>query len=148
MADDILKNLLPTPSPAAASDFADQPTAQEREALGKMYPRTPEPLEPGEGLYSISGMLRTCLNRNFVRLSDAGVLTLEQQAAERKEFAGLVRETGLPLAAAELLHDQWSAARLAQARTGDDPTDLAAAIRADNEARRTRPTWWSERTDT
>ena len=77
-------------------------------------------------------MLRTTLDQNFVKLSDAGVLTLEQQAAERKDYAALVRETGLDLGAAELLHDRWTSARLERARAGgDNVRDLEAQIYAD-----------------
>jgi hypothetical protein len=143
MPDDILKNLLPTPPPAAGDSFADQPTAEERRALGVMYDPAPEPLAPGE-FYSTQEMLRSCFDRNFLKLSDGGVLTLEQQAAERKEFAGLVRETGLGLAAAELLHDRWTSARLEGARAGgDNARELATQIDLDAEASRValRETW-------
>jgi hypothetical protein len=143
MPDEIRKNLLPPEPPAAENGFADQPTAQEREALEKMYHRAPEPPDPGS-LYSTVGMLRTKLNQNFVRLGDAGLLDLDDQEKERKEYAALVRETDLPLGTAELLHDRWTSARLEGARAGgDNARELATQIDRDAEASRIalRETW-------
>ena len=66
MTDFLLTSLNPTTAAAAANGFADQPTPEEQRALGVMYDRAPEQLEPGE-FYSNQGMLRTTFDQNFVK---------------------------------------------------------------------------------
>lgn len=102
--------------------------------------RAPVTLEPGE-FYSVEAMMKGSLDPNLAALGDAGVLTFAQQAAERKEFSALMRATGLDaLTVGTLIHDRFTAARLANLR--DDGTEAAELalereIRANEEASRT-----------
>lgn len=123
-------------APKANDGFATRQTPEEKQVTDSLYDaRVHETPDPGS-LYSTNAMLRTTFDRNFEKLSNAGVLTLPQQAAERTEFSTLVRQTGLDLSVGILLHDQYTSARLADA-SDDDGADLVAQIRADSEAART-----------
>jgi hypothetical protein len=108
----------------SADGFRMKPTADEQAALDLVYDGPKAlPADPGS-LYSTAGYLRHTFDTNFRELSDAGVLTPGQQAAERTDYSALIRGTGLdPLHVGRPLHDLWTAARLAEARGEPGPSD-------------------------
>lgn len=117
----------------------EKPTAPTTE--GDFAPLPPEVQKKLDTLYDGNAAAATMghvFHENLTKLGDRTGLTLEEQAAEYRDFrvmsgAADLQETA---ALAELLHTEWTDARLAQARPGGDDAELEARVAADVEASR------------
>jgi hypothetical protein len=105
----------------------------------------PEPASPD--MFPIETALRETFDENLTKLGDRTGLDLAAQATERREYAAVMRATGLHEHAglAKLIHNEWTNARMADAGPVDD-VDLDAQIDVQNEASRSalRGQWGAE----
>lgn len=107
--------------PRAASVTTTAPTPAERSpgappneaAAARLYPDTPKAESPDPGsLYSTAGLFRDQFNANLPKLGDAGVLTFDEQEAERTWFPAMIVKSGLTPAAGLRLHELYTQRRL------------------------------------
>lgn len=87
-------------------------------------------------LYATDSTIAHQLDVNQTALEDRLGLSPEEQAAERESFLSMMRESKLDLdtSTALLLHNTWTAARLAASRTPDDEAPDVPALADLNEA--------------
>ena len=107
-------------------------TADEKRITDALYAT---PATPATEFYPIENTLKPVFDANLPKLADRTGVSLQAQAAERREFAALMRSSGLhesPTTAA-VLHTAWTEARLAGAQPGADEAEADAALATLNE---------------
>lgn len=92
---------------------APTPADAHEQAAKALYRDTPkaEPSDPGT-MYSSAGLYRDAFNESLPKLGDAGVLTYDQQEAERKAFPDMIRKSGLNPSVGLRLHQLYTQRRL------------------------------------